>query len=157
MRFNTCKVGVPLSDFLKISKRFRIITLVIMENAWSFDVFTGSPPRLHVLAKVLTTLFAIFTVCNLLKSLHAQRKKGCEDYGFGNAVVLKGSHTKHLKTEECANLTQGSFRPQISFFLFRHFLTLLDLCWTVVVLHRDTICPLSDLCIPNLNIAYTFI
>jgi len=75
-------------------------------------------------------------------------------YGFGTAVVLKGSHMSNLKSDECANHTRDSFRLQISVFFFRHFLNLLNLCLTVFGLHRDTMCPLSDSCISNLNIAY---
>ena len=46
-------------------------------------------------------------------------------YGFGNAVVLKGFHTKHVKSDECSKPTHDPFRLQTSSFFFIHFLTLL--------------------------------
>ncbi len=69
-------------------------------------------------------------------------------------MVLDESPVNHVKGDESAKYTRDSSRLQISIFSFGHFLTLLDLCWTVVALRGDTICPLSDLCISNLNIAY---
>jgi len=71
------------------------------------------------------------------------------------AFVLSESHVNYLIRKDIDQ--NGSFHPSIFNFSLGHFLTLLYLCLTVVVLHRDTICPLSDLCISNLNIAYTLI